>query len=163
MIINTLLPFIHIGVFSGLDTMQNQHGWLYYFILKLRGSCLYWYVAFGSQLSFLAADMRRKKRGKVCRFNFAGLRSRRFSFLCLALCCCTCLLFILRSEKEESGWWEKPTFSPLWGCSCILPNCLMKGTFVLQWNISPFTSSWCGLPSFFIFRKTLRLSSPRPP
>lgn len=99
-----------------------------------------------------------KKGGKVCRFNFAGLRSRSFSFLCLPLCCCTCLLFILRSEKEESGWWEKPTFSPLWGCSCILPNCLMKGTFVLQWNISPFTSSWCGLPSFFIFRKTLRLS-----
>lgn len=69
--------------------------------------------------------------------------------LCLPLCCCTCLLFILRSEKEESGWWEKLTFSSLWGCSCILPNCLMKGTFVLQWNISPFTSSWCGLPSFF--------------
>ena len=80
----------------------------------------------------------------LCVFSFFS-----FFFFCLPLCCCTCLLFILRSEKEESGWWEKATFSPLWGCSCILPNCLMKGTFVLQWNISPFTSSWCGLPSFF--------------
>ena len=135
----------------------------YYSTLKLRGSCLYWYVhvGFGSQerVSWQETD-RGGGRGKVCTFNFAEFGSRSFFFFvcvffffffffCLPLCCCTCLLFILRSEKEESGWWEKATFSPLWGCSCILPNCLMKGTFVLQWNISPFTSSWCGLPSFF--------------
>lgn len=28
----------------------------YYSTLKLRGSCLYWYVGFGSQWSFLAGD-----------------------------------------------------------------------------------------------------------
>lgn len=52
----------------------------YYSTLKLRGSCLYWYVGFGSQLEFLG---RRQKRGGGwrwwCRFNFAEFRSRSFS------------------------------------------------------------------------------------
>lgn len=104
---------------------------------------------------------RRQTRGGGggVQISFCWVQEPQLFVLCLPLCCCTCLLFILRSEKEESGWWEKPTSSPLWGCSCVLPNCLMKGTFVLQWNISPFTSSWCGLPSFFIFRETLNLSA----
>lgn len=55
---------------------------------------------------------------KVCRFNFAELRSRGF----FASCRCTCLLFIFRSENVESGRWQGATCSPLRGCSCLPPS-----------------------------------------
>lgn len=105
--------------------------------------------------------------GKVCRLKFfAEFRSRSVS-----LNCCTCLLFIFEVRRrggwKVSGWWEKATLSPVWGCSCILPNCLVKGTFVLQWNISPFTPLDAVSPRFSFLRKTLslqaRVTDPPPP
>lgn len=108
---------------------------------------------------FLAGLRGRKRRGERCAdLNFfAEFRSRSVS-----LNCCTCLLFIFEVRRrgwKVSGWWEKATLSPVWGCSCILPNCLVKGTFVLQWNISPFTPLDAVSPRFSFLRKTLSLQA----
>lgn len=98
--------------------------------------------------------------GKVCRLKFfcKVQEPQRFTELLH-------LSFVYFWGQEEgggwkvSGWWEKATLSPVWGCSCILPNCLVKGTFVLQWNISPFTPLDAVSPRFSFLRKTLSLQA----
>lgn len=128
--------------------------------------CLCWYahVRFGTPVVSLGRRETRRSCGdgggggrgrKVCRFNFAELRGRSF----FGLCRCTCLLFILkvrkRGERMVAG---SHGFSSSEGAPVLSPGCLMKGTFVSQWNISPFTSSWCGLACLFYFFLSLPLS-----
>lgn len=108
---------------------------------------------------FLAGLRGRKRGEKVCRLKFfcRVQEPQRFTELLH-------LSFVYFWGQEEggwkvSGWWEKATLSPVWGCSCILPNCLVKGTFVLQWNISPFTPLDAVSPRFSFLRKTLSLQA----
>lgn len=101
----------------------------------MSGLCAHWFSA----SSFLAPHW----RGKVCRFNFAESGGRRFSFS-LPLRCCTCLLFILRSEKEGERMVEKTHIR------CVSEAALVRHErhFCPALKYIALTSPWCGLPVF---------------